>query len=95
MINSTPSAGSTPESNAVSLDLSKTSSRPYSPARDRLSLDQGDSLDSALSSQPEIRPEMVAKGLALAADPGYPSQSIISQVAGQIVNSPDLSEDPA
>jgi hypothetical protein len=31
--------------------------------------------------------------MALAADPSYPPAGVISQIAAQIVNSPDLSED--
>lgn len=48
---------------------------------------------SALERQPEIRPDVVARGQALAADPHYPSASIIQSVAGKILASPDLSED--
>jgi hypothetical protein len=45
----------------------------------------------ALSREPEIRPEVVARGRKLAADPDYPSASVIQRVAAMIVNSPDLS----
>ena len=48
---------------------------------------------SASASQPEIRPEVVAGGLALAADPSYPSADLLKRVAGAILNSPDLSDD--
>jgi len=46
-----------------------------------------------LAAQPEIRPEVVARGKVLAADPSYPSTSILRAVGGTILNSPDLSED--
>ncbi len=36
---------------------------------------------------------MVARGQALAADPGYPSPETIQRLAGLIIDSPDLSED--
>ena len=36
---------------------------------------------------------MVAKGLALAADPNYPSADLLKRVAGAILSSPDLSDD--
>jgi len=62
-------------------------------ARDRLSTEKAEQLNQALSSQPEVRPDVVARGQALAADPSYPSPAIITQVAGMIANSPDLSED--
>jgi hypothetical protein len=94
MINSTPSPGNSPLSNAVSLSQTPSSYTRGTPVpRDSLSLDQADGLNSALASQPEIRPEMLEKGRALAADPNYPPLSVIQQVAGQIVNSPDLSEE--
>jgi hypothetical protein len=93
MINSTPSPGSTPGSNAVNLGLAQSAVRSNPPSQDRLSLDQAQVLQSALTDQPEVRPEMVERGRALAADPGYPPQSIIGQIASQIMASPDLSED--
>jgi hypothetical protein len=50
-------------------------------------------LKAKLSSQPEVRSEVVARGRALAADPSYPSVQIISAVARRIVQSPDPSEE--
>ncbi len=38
-----------------------------------------------LRSQPEIRPEMVAKGKELLNDPNYPSQDIVEKMAKLIV----------
>jgi hypothetical protein len=60
---------------------------------DRISTQGAAYLSSALASQPEVRPEEVARGAALAADPNYPSASIIKSIAGAILASPDLSED--
>jgi hypothetical protein len=60
---------------------------------DRLQTDKAEQLSAALASQPEIRPDVVARGQLLAADPSYPSAAVISRVAAMIVNSPDLSED--
>jgi hypothetical protein len=70
----------------------------YAPARrlsdsDTFSADQAGQLQAALAQQPEIRPEVVARGLKLAADPNYPPPEVIDHLAGLIVNSPDLSED--
>ncbi len=93
MINSTPSPGSTPGSNAIGLGLPPSPGRSAPPRQDRLSLDQAGALGSALAGQPEIRPEVVEKGRALAADPNYPPRSVINQIASQILNAPDLSED--
>jgi hypothetical protein len=60
---------------------------------DQISTESAAVLKSALSSQPEIRPDVVARAKELAADPSYPSAAIIKNVAGQILGSPDLSED--
>jgi hypothetical protein len=57
---------------------------------DQLSTAGTDQLRAALKACPEIRPEVVARGQALAADPSYPSIDIIRHVSAQIVNSPDL-----
>ena len=50
-------------------------------------------LRAELKRQPEIRPEVVARARALAADPNYPSMAAMRKVAEQILMSPDLSED--
>ena len=43
--------------------------------------------------QPEIRPEVVERARALAADPNYPPRDVLKNVSAQILNSADLSED--
>ena len=50
-------------------------------------------LRSELIRQPEIRPEVVARGRMLAADPDYPRMDDLRVVAQQILRSRDLSED--
>jgi hypothetical protein len=50
-------------------------------------------LRSELERQPEIRPEVVERARALAADPSYPPVEIMRHVASQILAAPDLSED--
>lgn len=60
---------------------------------DRLSTESAAHLRETLTKQPEIRPEVVERAKALAADPNYPSASVLRQVSGMILNSPDLSED--
>jgi hypothetical protein len=60
---------------------------------DQISTESAAVLKSALSSQPEIRPDVVARAKELAADPSYPSAAIIKNVAQQIIGAPDLSED--
>ena len=61
--------------------------------RDSLQTNKAAELDAALGGQPEIRPDVVARGLALAADPNYPSAAVLGRVASVIVNSPDPTED--
>ncbi len=93
MINSTSSSDRTVRPDAVVPTPPKMVVRATS--SDQFSAANSAALRSALASQPEIRPEVVARGRALAADPTYPSKDILSQVGQQILNSPDLSTDTA
>ncbi len=63
------------------------------PRPDRISTENAAFLRAELERQPEIRPEVVARGRALAADPAYPSIDAMREVAQQILASPDLTED--
>jgi hypothetical protein len=65
---------------------------PPTAKNDRLSTAGSDQLRAALKAQPEVRPEVVQRGRALAADPAYPSADIIKHISAKIVNSPDLAE---
>lgn len=67
--------------------------RPPTPRADQISTDGAAFLRSELERQPEIRPEVVERARALAADPNYPPMDVLRNVAEQILNSPDLSED--
>jgi hypothetical protein len=67
--------------------------RPVRLPPDKLHTAQVNALRESLGLVPEIRPEVVARARALAADPAYPSDRIIRHVSAAIVNSPDLSED--
>jgi hypothetical protein len=60
---------------------------------DRFSAGNTIALQAALAAQPEIRPEVVARGRALAADPSYPSVEVLRQVGAALLRSPDLTED--
>jgi hypothetical protein len=94
MIHLTSSSDRAGGADAVSLNLPKAPVRPApSDPTDSVSTANADDLRSALASQPEIRPDMVARGRALAADPSYPSAELLKRVAGVILNSPDLSDD--
>ncbi|HLP26769.1 MAG TPA: hypothetical protein VK477_13895 [Acidobacteriota bacterium] len=63
------------------------------PGADRFSAEQSATLRAALAAQPEIRPEVVARGKELAADPSYPSEAILRKVGEALLKSPDLTED--
>jgi hypothetical protein len=93
MIPSTSPSDRTAGPNFVASGPTKPSFVPSSEENDSLSTDKAEHLRAALANQPEARPEVVARGLALAADPAYPSDSVIRSVASQILASPDLSED--
>lgn len=60
---------------------------------DQISTESAAFLRAELGRQPEIRPEVVERARALAADPNYPPTEILRNVAQQILASPDLSED--
>jgi hypothetical protein len=93
MIQSTSSSDRAARASALSADPQKSAAVQTASSRDSLSTDKAEQLRSALANVPEVRPEVVAQGQALAADSSYPSASIIKSVASLIVNSPDLSED--
>lgn len=93
MINSTSSQQGTPSTPVVGLGATNVVRRASFGATDSLSTAGAELLKANLASEPEVRPEMVAKGRALAADPNYPSAQINSAVARTILLSPDLSED--
>lgn len=93
MIESTSSSDRASRANAIQPEMQQTAQARFRAGRDSLSTPNAQSLREALDRQPEIRPEVVARGRELAADPAYPSAAIIRNVAAQIVNAPDLSED--
>ena len=92
MISSASSSNRTPRADALAASGPVTP-RPLAVRPDRISTDRARFLRAELSRQPEIRPEVVARGRELAADPGYPRVGIINQVARQILATPDLSND--
>jgi hypothetical protein len=94
MIHSTSSSDRTGGTDAISLNRNQLpAKRPAAQDQDSVSTTNATILADALNSQPEVRPDVVARGRLLAADPNYPPAAVIKQVAGMIVNSPDLSED--
>jgi hypothetical protein len=93
MINSTSSSDRTPRADSVELNRPKVVIRNPESSTDQFSAENSTALRVALNNQPEIRPEVVARGRALAADPAYPSAAILGRVAQALIKSPDLSED--
>lgn len=92
MINSTTSTDRTVHADAVALPGQATV-RPLAPRADQLSTEGAAFLRAELDRQPEIRPEVVERARALAADPNYPSKDTLRHVGALILNSPDLSAD--
>jgi hypothetical protein len=95
MIQSTSPSDGTQGLNPIVLGSQAPAQQSAAQGRDSLSTEQADQLRAALAQQPEIRPEMLAKGRALAADPNYPPSSIINGLASLLVNSDDSSEESA
>ena len=91
MINSTSSSDRTANTQPVALPTPKAGVPAV--GKDNFSAGSTAGSRSALQAQPEIRPEVVARGKELASDPSYPSSAILRKVGEAILNSPDLSED--
>lgn len=92
MINSTSSSDRTPRADSVQITRPKVVIRNPD-GGDQFSAENSAALKVALTKLPEIRPEVVARGRALAADPSYPSPEILRRVGEAIIKSPDFSED--
>ncbi|MCR6654575.1 MAG: hypothetical protein NVV63_01915 [Opitutus sp.] len=92
MINSTTSTDRAVPTPPVA-PAGHSGTRPLTQRPDQLSTENVEHLKAALAAQPEIRPEVVERAKALAADPEYPSLDILKRVSGMILAAPDLSED--
>lgn len=92
MITSTSSTDRTvrPE---ISPAIAKPAPRVAGSPTDQISTENASFLRAELSRQPAVRPEVVARARALAADASYPPREALQKVAEQILGSPDLSED--
>ncbi len=97
MIHSASSSSSSASANARQVAIAAALPASTAPAKsrpiDQIHIDKASALRSNLQQVPEIRPEVVERAKALAADPSYPSDGIIRAISKAIVNSPDLSED--
>lgn len=91
MINSTSSSDRTSRTDAVTPSSQKPAGHGI--IADHFSAEQSAALRESLARHPEIRPEVVARGRALAADPSYPSPEILRKVSAAILASPDHTED--
>lgn len=91
MIHSTHSSDRTPRPDPGAQPTARPAARL---ARgDNFSAEGAATLRAALRSQPDIRPEVVARGRELAADPSYPSREILTRIGRAILAAPDLTED--
>lgn len=68
---------------------------PRFTSTDHFSAEGAAALRASLRSRPEVRPEVVARGRELAADPSYPSREILTRIGRALLEAPDLSEDLA
>jgi hypothetical protein len=94
MISSTSSSDRAARPELVSA-AGQAAVRPLAPRPDQISIESAGVLRAELQRQPEIRPDVVARAKALAADPGYPPAEVLQKVAAQILAAPDLSEEQA
>jgi hypothetical protein len=92
MISSTSSPDRAGRPDVVA-NTGQSTARPLAPRPDQISTENAEFLRSELKRQPEVRPEVVERARALAADPNYPPTEALRHVAAQILASPDLTED--
>jgi hypothetical protein len=76
-----------------SLSSDKAPVRTRAARLDQVSTESAAKLATELTRQPEIRPEVVERAKALAADPNYPPPEVMRRVGEMILGSPDLTED--
>jgi hypothetical protein len=63
----------------------KPAAQPESPEAPKAG--KYDKLKAALQQEPGVRAEEVARGKALVADPGYPSDEVLAKIAERFLNS--------
>ena len=91
MIPSASSSDRAPRADALVAAVAPPA-RPTAPRADRISTAGAAFLRAELIRQPEIRPEVLARARALAADPDYPPLAVVRTVAQKILAAPDLGE---
>jgi hypothetical protein len=95
MIQSTSNLHGYNRTDAAALSLAKQASSPkadISSPGDLLSSANTQALREALNNSPEIRPDVVARGKALAVDPNYPPREIIEGLAKLMVETRDVAD---
>jgi hypothetical protein len=93
MIHSASSSSASARNDAIAAASAASAQRVTRGPSDQIHIDKAAALRASLQQVPEIRPEVVERARALAADPSYPSDAIVRRISAAIVNSPDLSED--
>jgi hypothetical protein len=63
------------------------------PARTAFTPQQLLALRAAIDSQPLVREDMILRGMALAADDGYPPKETLAEIAQQIIKAQDLTKE--
>jgi len=91
MISSTSSSDRALRPDLVSAPGPAATRSAASPS-DQISTENAAFLRSELQRQPAVRPDVVERARALAADPNYPPPAVIRDVAAKILAAPDLSE---
>lgn len=94
MISSATRSGASDKTKAIAAPDTFPSAKAADLA-DHLSTGGAEALHAALADHPEIRPEVVARGRHLAADPAYPSAAILRNISDRLVRSPDPSAEHA
>ena len=89
MIQSASSSSPAARSIAIAAGSNASVAPAKRPPIDQVHIDKAAALRTNLQQVPEIRPEVVERARALAADPAYPSDAIVRQISQVIVNSPD------
>jgi len=93
MINTTSKTDSLLRTEAIAGQISRPAVPAPRPAdTERLSASSQETLQAALSAQPEVRPEVVARGRELAVNASYPPLAIIQKLSELLTESADLAE---
>jgi hypothetical protein len=94
MIQSTSHFDGYNRADAVANAAAKAASAPKQGSQPRESLSQAnsDALRQALSTTPEVRPDVVERGRKLVVDTNYPPRHIIEDLAKLMVESRDVTD---